>query len=306
MQWVAANGDSYWIKLHYKSDQGITNLTAKQAADIEKEDLDHATRDLFYAIQAGNHPSWTAHAQIMPVGEEQRYKWNIFDLTKIWPQSDYPLIPFGKLVLDRNPDNYFAEVEQAAFSPSHLVPGVEPSLDRMLQARLFSYADTHRHRLGPNYLQLPINCPYASKLANQQRDGLMTVNGNQGSAPNYEPNSHPKTATNPVEERTGYAALKGYTVSGMVGRHPFSSEDDYAQPGEFYRRVLKEEEKQRLCENIGGHLCGARREVQERMVEVFKRVDEDYGKRVQAELVVSAATRTTLTSSTERRVGRTS
>lgn len=156
----------------------------------------------------------------------------------------------------------------------------------MLQARLFSYADTHRHRLGPNYLQIPINCPYASKVANQQRDGFMAVNGNGGSAPNYEPNSRPKTADNPVEEKSGHSTLHAYTVNAAVGRYPFNHPNsDFEQPSNFYNRVLKGDERQRLCENIGGHLCGARREVQERMVKVFEKVDKDYGRRVATELM---------------------
>ena len=204
----------------------------------------------------------------------------------MWPHSDYPLLPFGKLVLKRNPENYFAEVEQAAFAPSNLVPGVEPSLDRMLQARLFSYSDTHRHRLGPNHLQIPINCPYASKLSNQQRDGLMTVNGNFGAQPNYEPNSHPRSHANPVEDRTGHATIAAYQVQGAVARHPFSHPNsDFAQPGAFYRKVLKADERARLCANIGGHLCGARPEVQQRMLSVLEKVDKEYAKGVSAELI---------------------
>jgi catalase len=204
----------------------------------------------------------------------------------VWPHADYPLQPFGKLVLNRNPDNYFAEIEQAAFAPSHLVPGVEPSLDRMLQGRLFSYADTHRHRLGPNYLQLPVNCPFASKVSNQQRDGSMAVNGNYGPQPNYEPNSLPKSHANPVEDKTGHAALQSYHVEGAVGRYPFQHpNNDFEQPGDFYRKVLKEDERARLCANIGGHLCGARPEVQQRMLQVLEKVDKDYAKRVGAELL---------------------
>jgi catalase len=286
-KWVSAKGQGYWVKLHYKTDQGIKNLTAEQAADVEGSgEFDSSTRDLFQSIQQGNFPSWTAYVQLMPMGEEAKYQWNIFDVTKVWPHGDYPLIPYGKLVLNRNPDNYFAEVEQAAFAPSHLVPGVEPSLDRMLQGRLFSYADTHRHRLGSNYLMISINCPYASKISNQQRDGFMTVNGNQGSAPNYEPNSHTKTHANAVEDKTGHSTLQAYQVDGAVGRYPFQHPNsDYEQPGVFYRRVLKEEEKQRLCANIGGHLCVARPEVQKRMLAVFEKVDPDYAKRVAAELL---------------------
>jgi catalase len=125
----------------------------------------------------------------MAEAEANNYKWNIFDITKVWPHSDYPLIPVGKMVLNRNPENYFAETEQSAFSPGHVVPGIEPSADKMLQGRLFSYPDTHRHRLGANYDQIPINCPYRARVANSTRDGPMCVNGNQGSSPNYNPSS---------------------------------------------------------------------------------------------------------------------
>jgi catalase len=127
--------------------------------------------------------------QIIPEKDGESYKYDIYDVTKVWPHSDYPLIPVGKMVLNKNPENYFAEVEQAAFAPTNLVPGIEPSNDKMLQGRLFSYPDTHRHRLGPNFDQIPINCPYKARVANYQRDGPMTVNGNQGSEPVYEPNS---------------------------------------------------------------------------------------------------------------------
>jgi catalase len=216
----------------------------------------------------------------MPVSEAASYRYNVFDVTKVWPHKDYPLIKYGKLVLNRNPENYFAEVEQSAFAPSHLVPGVEPSLDRMLQGRLFSYADTHRHRLGPNYLQIPINCPYSNRAKNMQRDGSMTIE-NHGSAPNYFPNSLPKGANNPVLDKS--AAIKSYEVKAEVARydrysvHPNS---DYEQPGNFYRQVLKEDERERLCDNIASHLCHARKEVQGRMLDIFTKVDKDYGRRV--------------------------
>jgi catalase len=188
-KWVNDKEEQFWVKLHFKTDSGIKNFTATQADKLKSTDPDYATRDLFNHIKGGNSASWTAYAQIMKYEDGFKYRWNIFDITKVWPQSDYPLVPIGKVVLNRNPENYFAETEQAAFSPSHLIPGIEPSLDKMLQGRLFSYPDTHRHRLGSNYKQIPVNCPYRAKVSNGIRDGFMVVNGNQGSNKNYEPTS---------------------------------------------------------------------------------------------------------------------
>ncbi|KAK2169480.1 hypothetical protein LSH36_9g00000 [Paralvinella palmiformis] len=157
---VNAKEEAVYCKFHYKTNQGIKNLTGKQAREIEGTDPDYAVRDLYNAIARGDYPSWTLYFQIMTFEEAENFRWNPFDLTKVWPLSDYPLIPVGQITLNRNPKNYFTEVEQVAFSPAHLVPGIEPSPDKMLQGRLFSYGDTHRHRLGTNYLQFPVNCPY--------------------------------------------------------------------------------------------------------------------------------------------------
>src|SRR5579875_704164 len=187
-QWVNAAGDVFWVKYHFKTDQGIRCLTAEEAAHLAGANPDHHHLDLLHAIERGEFPSWTLKMQIMPAAEAAGYRFNPFDLTKVWPYRDYPLIPIGKLVLNRNPDNYFAEVEQAAFTPANFVPGIGPSPDKMLQGRLFSYGDTHRHRLGPNYTQLPVNRPHATQAANYQRDGFMRFDGNSGRAKNYEPN----------------------------------------------------------------------------------------------------------------------
>jgi catalase len=273
-KWVNAAGEGFWVKLHYKTDTGIKCLTADEAK--KNGDADHATRDLFNHIAGGKSASWTAYVQLMPLHEAAKYKYNIFDVTKVWPQKDYPLIKYGKLVLNRNPTNYFAEVEQSAFAPAHLVPGVEPSLDRMLQARLFSYTDTHRHRLGPNYLQIPINCPYATKVSNNQRDGFMTVNGNQGSTANFEPTS---IAGTPKADAS--TAVKKFYVEDWVGQYNFSHPNsDFEQPGIFFRKVLNEEERTRLVDNIVGSLGSCRKDIQARMIDIFTKVDKDYGRRV--------------------------
>jgi catalase len=182
-------GEAYYCKFHFKSSQGIKNLPVDKADALSGSDPDYSIRDLFNAVAKGEFPSWDLKIQIMTFEEAEKYKYNPFDVTKVWSQKEFPLIPVGRMTLDRNPNNYFAEVEQIAFAPSHLVPGIEASPDKMLQGRLFSYADTHRHRLGPNYLQLPVNCPYRVPVKNYQRDGPMTFNDNQGGAPNYYPNS---------------------------------------------------------------------------------------------------------------------
>ena len=178
-RWINKSGEAFWVKLHFKCCSGIKNFTSEQAAE-RLNDPDYATRDLMNHLDAGKTSEWDLKIQVIPEAEGLNYRWNIFDVTKVIPQADYPLIPVGKLVLNRYVDNYFAETEQSAFSPGHLVPGMEPSVDKMLQGRLFSYPDTHRHRLGANYEQIPINCPYRSKVSNGQRDGPMRVDKNGG------------------------------------------------------------------------------------------------------------------------------
>ena len=177
-KWVNEKGEVHYVKYHFKTDQGIKNFTSKQAADLTATNKDYATQDLYENIAKGNFPSWTWYVQLIPEKEGENYKFDIFDVTKTVSQKDYPLIPVGKIFLNKNPENYFAETEQVAFAPTNTVPGIEPSADKMLQGRLFSYPDTHRHRLGANFDQIPINCPYRARVANYQRDGPATVNGN--------------------------------------------------------------------------------------------------------------------------------
>jgi catalase len=175
-----------------------------------KQNSEHSTQDLFEAIKKGDHPSWNWFIQAMPEKDAEKYRYDVFDLTKVWSHKDYPLIPVGKITLNRNPSNYHAETEQSAFSPSHLVPGIEPSMDKMLQGRMLNYPDTHRHRLGPNYEQIPINCPYRARMGTYNfRDGPMTVQGNGDKYPtNYEPNTY-----NGPKENKAYA-WSPITVSG--------------------------------------------------------------------------------------------
>lgn len=173
----------------------------------------------------------------MTAEQAKSYRWNVLDVTKVWPHKDFPLIPIGKLVLNRNPENYFAETEQSAFSPSHVVPGIEPSFDKMLQGRLFSYPDTHRHRLGPNYTQIPVNRPRNCPMFNQQRDGLMSVDENGGAQPNYEPNSYIKKVQSSMEHAVRLSSNSSKQTGGdlIAARHPVVlTDDDFIQAGNLY------------------------------------------------------------------------
>lgn len=274
-KWYNENGEAFWIKYHFKTDQGIQNLTRQEAEHIKGTDPDHATRDLHNAIEKGDFPSWTLQVQVMPCGEEENYRFDIFDVTKVWPHGDYPLIEVGKMVLNRNPANYFAEVEQAAFSPGNFVPGIAASPDKMLQGRLFAYHDAHRYRLGPNYLLLPVNRPKAVKVENYQRDGYMRFDENGGGSPNYYPNSFGGP------EPDAGAAEPVYDVAGKVGRQPYRHpNDDFVQPGNLYRNVMTDQDRENLIGNIVSHLCNARKEIQLRQTKIFYKADPEYGQRV--------------------------
>eukprot|EP01102_Stenamoeba_stenopodia_P013471 TRINITY_DN437_c0_g1_i1.p1 TRINITY_DN437_c0_g1~~TRINITY_DN437_c0_g1_i1.p1 ORF type:complete len:525 (-),score=128.57 TRINITY_DN437_c0_g1_i1:107-1681(-) len=272
-KFVNAKGEAVYVKFHLKTNQGIKNLSVEEAGRLAGDDPDYAIRDLFDNIAKGNFPSWNVFIQVMTFEQAEKFRWNPFDLTKIWPQGEYPLIPVGRLVLNQNPKNYFAEVEQIAFAPAHLVPGIEPSPDKMLQARLFSYADTHRHRLGTNYQQLPVNCPLA-KVRNYQRDGPQAYD-NQGDAPNYFPNSF----QGPQDDRKH--AWHKWAVSGDVARYNTADDDNFTQVGTFWRKVLKPEERDRLARNIAGHLKDAKPFIQKRAIANFAKADPEYGRKIE-------------------------
>ena len=282
--WANAAGEQFYVQYHFKTEQGIKNLTAAEADALKASDPDHATRDLFATIERGDYPSWRLEMQIMPVAEADKYRFDVFDITKIWPHADYPPMTIGRLVLNRNPENYFAEVEQAAFSPSNLVPGIGPSADKMLQARLFSYHDTHLHRLGPNYHLLPINAPKNAPLASYQRDGAMRFDDNGGGGSNYWPNSFGGPAPGPS------AADPGMPVTGVTGRTPYPHpNDDFVQVQALYRDVMTDEDRDHLIGNIVGHLKNAQERIRRRQCAVFYRVDHDYGTRVAAGVGVDVA-----------------
>jgi catalase len=282
-KWVNARGEAVWVKYHFKTEAGIENHTAEEAARVAGEDPDHATRDLFEHIRGGGAAAWKAYVQIMPLADADAYRYDPFDVTKIWRYRDYPLIPIGRLVLDRNPTNFFAEIEQAAFSPANFVPGIEPSPDKLLQGRLFSYPDTQRHRLGPNYALIPVNCPHARPLANYQRDGSMRVDGNGGAAVNYEPNSY----GGPTEQPDAREAPIALGSTGGRTDYPHRGELDFEQAGLLYQ-VMTADERSRLIANLAGHMRGIDRAVQVRQLGHFLRAREEYGGRVAEALGIAA------------------
>ncbi len=268
---INAANERFWVKFHFKTQQGIENLKQEEADRLAGSDADYHTRKLFEAIERGEYPKWTLYVQIMPEVEAEAYRWNPFDLTKVWPHGDYPLTEVGVLELNRNPANYFVDVEQAAFSPANVPPGISFSPCKMLQARLFAYADAHRYRLGANYERLPVNAPRAA-TANYQRDGSMRFDENGGGSPNYEPNSFGGPTADPAYREP---PLK---ISGDADRYEQKRgvDDDYVQPGNLYR-LMPEEEQRRLVENIAASLSKAPKAIQERMVEHFRRADTAYG-----------------------------
>lgn len=271
-QWINEQGEAVWVKYHFKTEQGIQNLRREEAVRIAGEDPDYTTRDLFEAIEKGDYPAWTLYVQIMPLQDADTYRFDPFDVTKVWSQKDYPLIPVGRIVLNRNPKNYFAEVEQATLSPANVVPGISFSPDKMLQGRLFAYSDAHRYRVGANHNLLPVNRPIVP-AENYQRDGAMRFDDNGGGSVNYEPNSFngpkevPEATTPPLP------------VSGAVGSYPYDRDDHYTQAGDLYR-LLNESEQEDLIDNIVTAMTTVKQEIQLRQIEHFRKADPEYGARI--------------------------
>jgi len=267
---INAKNELFYVKWHFKTKQGIKNFSGERAGEMRGIDPDYAQRDLFDAIKKGDFPKWRVAMQIMPEKEAETYHINPFDLTKVWPHGDYPLIEVGELTLDRNPENYFAEVEQAAFEPRNIVPGMGFSPDKMLQGRLISYPDAHRYRLGVNYDSLPVNkpqCPFAT----YNKDGAMRFDGNGGASPNYEPNSFGGPTQDPAYRE------RSRMISGTVDRHNHRDENDYyTQPGNLFR-LMKPDAQQRLIKNIVGSLKETPQRIQELQVQHFYKADPGYG-----------------------------
>ena len=270
---INAKGERFWVKWHFKTKQGIKNFFAEQADEMAGNNPDYATQDLYQAIEDKNFPKWRVCIQVMPEAEAENYKVNPFDLTKVWSHKDYPLIDVGEMELNRNPRNYFAEIEQAAFSPVNIVPGMGYSPDKMLQARLISYPDAHRYRLGVNYESLPVNAPKCP-VHTYNRDGFMRHDDNGGAGPNYEPNSF----NGPVDDHR-YREMS-YHATGDIGRwNHREGNDDFSQAGDLFR-MLDKDEKARLISNIVGHMKSVPEHVQKLQISHFTKADPAYGRGV--------------------------
>ncbi|KNC19394.1 catalase [Arthrobacter sp. RIT-PI-e] len=281
--WINDMDEKFWIKYHFKSNQGHETLTVDEAEALAGSDADHHLRDLSENIGRGNHPSWDLKVQIMPYDDAKDYRFNPFDLTKVWPQGDYPLIPVGRLTLNRNPENYFAQIEQATFAPSNFVPGIAASPDRMLQARIFSYADAHRYRVGTNHAQLPVNMP-KSEVRNYSKDGAARYSFNSASTPVYAPNSVGGPAADPAQ----YGAHGGWENDGDLVRAAHSlhaEDDDFGQAGTLYREVFDDAQRARFLETITGAVGGVQSaEIRARAVQYWTNVDAELGAKLGAEL----------------------
>jgi catalase len=271
---INKNNERFWVKFHFKTMQGIKNFSAEEATRLAGEDPDWAIRDLFERIQRKEYPKWALKIQIMPEKEADNFRWNPFDLTKVWPHKDYPLIDVGVMELNRNPANYFADVEQSAFAPSNVVPGISFSPDKMLQARILAYSDAHRYRLGVNYHLIPVNQPKKTEVHSYHRDGFMRTDDNAGESVNYEPN----TFGGPKEDKKyEEPPLK---ISGNAARFTQAiTDEDFVQPGNLYR-LMDDTAKTNLVNNMVTSLKKVPINIQKRMVANIYRADSEYGKRV--------------------------
>ena len=286
--WENAAGEKFWVKYHFKTEQGIQNFTDAGAKAMFAEDLDYHRRDLWEAIARKDNPSWRLEMQIMPYEDAANYRFNPFDITKVWPHKDYPTIPIGRMVLDRNPENFFAQVTQVAFEVSNMVPGIGPSPDRMVLGRMFAYGDSARYRNGTNYLEIPVNRPI-NEVHNYNKDGQMRIT-HHGSQPVYAPNSY----GGPRADSLRYRDPSWYVEAGEIMRTAYvahKDDDDFIQPGMLYRQVLSPTDRDNLVGNIVGHLSkGVERQTQERAINCYwSKVDPDLGARVASGLGLAAS-----------------
>jgi catalase len=271
---INAQGERFWVKFHHRTQQGIKNLTDAEAEALIGKDRESHQRDLYEAIERGDFPKWKLYIQVMPEHEAETYRYHPFDLTKVWSKKDYPLIEVGEWELNRNPDNYFAEVEQAAFNPANIVPGIGFSPDKMLQGRLFSYGDAQRYRLGVNHHQIPVNKPRCP-VNSYHRDGAMRVDGNQGSTPGIEPNSYGWWQEQPAYREPALA------VGSVADRFNYREDDDnyFEQPGNLFR-LMTPEQQQALFENTARAINGASEATIERHIANCTQADPAYGEGV--------------------------
>ncbi|ANS77539.1 Catalase [Serinicoccus hydrothermalis] len=275
--WVNGSGERFWVKYHWHSDQGVENLSNEEAEQLAGADADYHRRDLFDAIERGDHPSWTLSVQVMPYEDAKTYRYNPFDLTKVWPHSDYPLIKVGRMTLNRNPENWFAQIEQVAFSPSNQVPGTGVSPDKMLLARVFSYPDAQRHRIGANFTHLPVNQPKVQVNA-YQFDGPMAYL-HSGSQPTYVGNAYGR----PWSDETG-PVENGWEADGELVRQAYDlreDDGDFVQPGMLVREVYDDAQRERLAQTVGGMMGVCDPQVRERVYEYWRNIDQAVGERIE-------------------------
>lgn len=284
-KWLKDDGTFVYVQVHVRADKGFKTLDDATATRLAGENPDYGIQSLFEDIESGNYPSWTVYIQTMTPEQAEKFRYNVLDLTKVWPHAEFPLRPIGKLVLNENPQNYFAEIEQAAFSPSHLIPYIEPSADPVLQSRLFSYPDTHRHRLGVNYQQLPVNAPIVS-VANFQRDGFATFNS-QGNRPNYQSTIQPLSYLRYKGSLDGSAndreRLKRHEAFVSSAWRDLSeiTELDFEQPRALWRKVWNDQQREVYVRNISGHFKNVKsNEIKSRQLSVFAAVDQGLSDRI--------------------------
>lgn len=283
---INKEGELVWVKFHFKTDQGIKCFTNDAAAEMAGKDPNWCQRDLVHAIESGNFPSWTLKIQVMTQEEALKWNYNPFDVTKVWPHKDFPLIDVGVMTLNKIPDNYFTDIEQAAFNPSNFVDGISYSPDKMLQGRLFAYPDAHRYRLGVNYEMLPVNRPIVP-VHNYERDGAMNFGANGGGSPNYRPNSFDNIEQDPAYKPT--AEHLDEAIADYYDRNKGKGEEDYyTQPGILYREVMNEGEKDRLVEVIADSLnkVGTEKkdEIIRRQLAIFEKADPELAQRITVNL----------------------
>jgi catalase len=266
---INAQNQRFWVKFHFKTQQGIQNLTDAEAEAIVAKDRESSQRDLFDSIERGEFPRWTLYVQIMPEAEAAKYRINPFDLTRVWPHKDYPMIEVGVMELNRNPENFFAEVEQSAASPANVVPGVGFSPDKMLQGRLLSYGDAQRYRLGANFNQIPVNapkCPFHS----YHRSGRTRTDGNLGRTLNYFPNSAGEWRDQPEFAEPPLA------LEGAAGHWAPPDEDHFSQPGALFR-LMSPAQQQALFDNTARAMADVAREIKQRHIDHCAKADPAYG-----------------------------
>jgi catalase len=273
--WTNADAERFWVQYHFRTDQGEHNISNEEAEALAGADADHYRRDLYEAIARGDFPSWTLHVQIMPYEDAKTYRFNPFDLTKVWSQKDYPLVEVGRFTLDRNPENHFAEIEQIALSPANVVPGHAISPDKMLTARVFSYPDAQRYRVGTNYNELPTNRPHAP-VNNYSQDGQLRHGFKSPEAPVYAPNSFGGPTADPARAAEGSWESDGALVRAATTLHP--EDGDFGQAGTLYRDVFTPDAKERFHETLLGQAGGITREdIRERFFQYWTNVDANLG-----------------------------